>query len=230
MNINQATVDLVKRFEGLRLTSYKDSVGVWTIGYGTTSRAGLGVSVGAGMTITEAQAEEYLRLGLEKFAKSITRGFKVTASDNEFGAMLSLAYNIGPGAFLKSTCLKRFNAGDTAGAAEALTWFNKAGGKKLRGLVRRRQAEQDLMLLDVPAEITPVADPERGRAQSNTNRGLAATAVAYLASNVESVKTFVGEYSELIGITPQQFFIGIIVLGLGFLAWRRNRKFVAGDR
>ena len=229
-HINQATVDLVKRFEGLELTSYRDSVGVWTIGYGTTSRAGLGVTVSAGMTITQGQAEDYLRRGLEKFAKSIWPAITAPTTANEFGAMLSLAYNIGPTAFKKSTCLRRFNAGDTAGAAEALTWFNKAGGKTLPGLVRRRQAEHDLMLTDAPVVATPTADPERGRSESKTMRGVLATAAAYLAGNVETVKSFVGEYSELIGITPQQLFGALVLVGLAFLLWERNRKFAAGDR
>lgn len=58
MHINQSTIDLVKRFEGLKLKAYQDSVGVWTIGYGTTSRAGIGVQVRPGMTITEGQAAD----------------------------------------------------------------------------------------------------------------------------------------------------------------------------
>ena len=146
MIINQAGLDLIKEFEGCRLTSYRCPAGKWTIGYGTTTGALPGVSVGAGMTITQAQADDYLQRTLAVFWNSIAQGFTRNPTPNQKSAMLSLAYNIGPGAFLKSTALKRHNAGNNAGAAEALQWFNKAGGRVLAGLVRRRAAEAALYL------------------------------------------------------------------------------------
>lgn len=149
--INKATIELVKEFEGLRLKAYKDSAGVLTIGYGTTAAAGLGITPRAGMTITEAEAETLLMKGLEKFAAMIRPLFTAPINDNEFGAFLSLAYNIGPGAFAKSSALRKFNAGDKAGAADAILLWNKAGGKVLAGLTRRRGRERELFL-------TPVAD------------------------------------------------------------------------
>ena len=151
MTINQATIDLVKEFEGLKLKAYKDAVGVLTIGYGTTAAAGLGIVPKAGMVINEAEAEALLVKGLEKFAASIRPKITAPINDNEFGAFLSLAYNIGPGAFAKSSALRKFNAGDKAGAADAILLWNKAGGKVLAGLKRRREAERALFL-------TPVAD------------------------------------------------------------------------
>lgn len=151
--INKATLDLVKEFEGLRLKAYKDAVGVWTIGYGTTAAAGLGITPKAGMVITEAYAEALLLKGLEKFAVSIRPKITAPINENEFGAFLSLAYNIGPGAFAKSSALKKFNAGDKAGAANAILLWNKAGGKVLAGLTRRRGRERELFL-------TPVATPK----------------------------------------------------------------------
>ena len=120
--------------------------GVWTIGYGTTSMAGIGVTVTRGMRITKAQAEDFLSRALDKFAAKIKGYFTHQPTPNQLGAMLSLAYNIGTGAFKSSTCLRRFNAGDFAAAAEALTWFNKAGGKRLQGLVNRRNDEKRLFL------------------------------------------------------------------------------------
>jgi lysozyme len=144
--INAATIALVKEFEGLRLNAYQDAVGVWTIGYGTTGMAGVGISPLAGMKISETDAEMYLRRGLEKFAADIRPAITAPINDNEFGAFLSLAYNIGPGAFRRSSALRKFNAGDKAGAANAILLWNKAGGKVLRGLVRRREAERALFL------------------------------------------------------------------------------------
>lgn len=157
MKINQATVDLVKEFEGKRLSAYRDPVGIVTIGYGYTNAAGFGPGVSMGDTWTEEQAEEMLAEGLERFGAQIEPLFTRAPNENQFGAFTSLSYNIGIGAFSTSTALKRFNAGDEAGAAEALTWFDKAGGKVLKGLVRRREAEKALFL--TPAAQNPAKAP-----------------------------------------------------------------------
>lgn len=148
MIINKAALDLIKEFEGLRLTAYVAPEGKWTIGYGTTADAGVGITPHAGMTITQAQAEEYLRLGLEKFAAKIRPLIKAPINENEFGAFMSMAYNIGPTAFAGSSSLRHFNAGNKAQAAANILLWNKAtvNGKKqvLPGLVRRRAAEKAL--------------------------------------------------------------------------------------
>lgn len=159
MKINKAAVNLVKEFEGLKLEAYYDPVGVVTIGYGYTNLAGFGPGVKIGDRWSEQMAEEMLAKGLEKFAAEIRPLFKRIPNENQFGAMVSLAYNIGTGAFARSTCLKRFNTGDVAGAAEALTWFNKAGGNVMRGLVRRREAEKTLFL--TPSNPAQVGSPTK---------------------------------------------------------------------
>jgi len=148
--INQASLDLIKEFEGYRSEAYPDSVGVLTIGYGTTARAGVGVVPKLGMKITKAEAEEYLRRGVEKFAESIRPAIKQPINENEFGAFVSLAYNIGPSAFKRSSALRHFNAGDKDKAAKSILLWNKAGGKVLTGLVRRREAERKLFLTPPP--------------------------------------------------------------------------------
>lgn len=153
--INAATLDLIKEFEGCRLTAYQDSVGVWTIGYGTTARAKLGIDPQAGMTITQDEAEGYLRKGVQKFASEIRPLITQPINENEFGAFVSLAYNIGSGAFSKSSALRNFNAGNKAAAAESILLWNKAGGQVLRGLVRRREAEKALFLTPVVAQEAP---------------------------------------------------------------------------
>ena len=191
MKVNSKALELIKEFEGLRLEAYQDSVGVWTIGYGTTSRAGIGVTVGPGMKISQSEAERYLQDALDKFGEKILPGFTRQPTPDQYGAMISLAYNIGPTAFLKSTCLRRFNAGDIEGAADALTWFNKAGGQVLRGLVRRREAEAALMLGADTTAPTPRPDAPRSsvlqstelRAQAGqvmTGVGAAATGISML--------------------------------------------------
>lgn len=152
--INDAAVELVKEFEGFISHTYLDPVGIKTIGYGTTAAAGVGIVPELGMSITQDEAEMYLRRALEKFAAEIRPAITAPINENQFGAFLSLAYNIGPGAFRKSTALARFNAGDVKGAADAMKWWNKAGGKVLRGLERRRDAEVELF-------NTPVEGPDQ---------------------------------------------------------------------
>ena len=160
MTVNKATLDLIKEFEGYRGTAYKDSVGVWTIGYGTTAAAGVGITPYVGLTINEPQAEEYLLAAIAKFEAQIRPHVGMSPNENEWGAMVSLAYNIGPGAFIKSTLLRKWNSGDKRGAADQFLVWNRAGGKVLNGLVRRRQAERDLFLTPVSTYApTPPTNP-----------------------------------------------------------------------
>jgi len=153
MTVNKRALDLIKEFEGLRLDAYRDSVGVLTIGYGTTARAGVGIVPKIGMTITEVEAEYYLQKAVDKFADTIRPAITARINENEFGAYVSLAYNIGPTAFKKSSSLRHFNAGNKTKAAQNILLWNKAGGKILRGLVRRREAEKALFLTPVVAHI-----------------------------------------------------------------------------
>lgn len=162
MNVNRATLDLIKQWEGFRAAAYQDTGGVWTIGYGTTAAAGVGVKPKAGMVITEAQAEKYLMAAVGKTAAALATMVTKPTNENEFGAFVSLAYNIGVGAFAKSTALRRFNAGDKAGAVEALQWFIKDNGRTLQGLVRRRAAEAELF------NTAPQPEPDRSQIGSAT--------------------------------------------------------------
>jgi len=162
--INQATVDLVKKWEGFKADAYLDPVGIWTIGYGTTAAAGLGIAPHAGMKITEAEAERLLLRGLEKFAAEIRPAITAPVNENEFGAFVSLAYNIGPGAFKRSSALRHFNAGDKPRAAQAMKAWNKArvNGvlQVMRGLTNRREEEVRLFLTPVePATPAPPPVP-----------------------------------------------------------------------
>lgn len=147
--VNAAGLALIKAFEGCGLEAYVDPVGIWTIGYGHTASAGLPIPK-AGMTITQAQADALLKDDLWVIRSTVLSWIKVPTNENERAALISLAFNIGVSAFRGSTALKRLNAGDRAGAAEALTWWNKGtvDGKKveLPGLTRRRAAERDLFL------------------------------------------------------------------------------------
>jgi lysozyme len=159
MNINQATVDLVKKWEGFKPDAYLCPAGVWTIGYGITAGAGIGVTPKRGDKVTREEAERHLRLALERFAAQIRPAITAPINENEFGAFLSLAYNIGVGGFRGSSALRHFNAGDKARAAEAIKLWNKAtvNGKRvvLQGLVNRR--EDEVRLFRSPPTARPVA-------------------------------------------------------------------------
>lgn len=165
MSVNQATIDLIKRFEGCKLTAYKDIVGIWTIGYGTTAAAGLGITPDKGMTITQDRAEDLLRQGVEKFAATVDALITSKVNANEYGACVSLAYNIGPTAFAKSTVLRELNAGNKDRAAAAFKMWNKAGGEVVQGLVNRRNAEVTLFLTPVTADMHTV-ESEKDKANS----------------------------------------------------------------
>lgn len=158
MVVNKAGLDLIKEFEGFRAHAYDDGVGVWTIGYGTTARAGVGINPVPGMTISHEEAEWYLEKTLAKFAEKIRPAITAPINENEWAAFLSLAYNIGPTAFKRSSALRHFNNGDKFMAAKAILLWNKAGGKVMRGLQRRREAERKLFL--TPVAEKPVGAPE----------------------------------------------------------------------
>ena len=154
MKIPQQAIDIIKEHEGFRESTYLDSAGIPTIGYGTTAAAGLGIVPVPGMTISEKQAERFLIKAIEKFAAEIKPSIHRPMTDNQWSAFLSLAYNIGPGAFRRSSALRHFNNGETMRAADAILMWNKAGGKVLRGLQRRRMRERALFL--TPDAKTPV--------------------------------------------------------------------------
>lgn len=142
---NDAGIEVIKTFEGLRTTAYQDSVGVWTIGYGHTSMAGP-PSVYAGMTITEAEAEQILRQDLDVFEQGVTEALTISTNSDQFSAMVSFSFNVGLGAYRDSTLLKKHNGGDFPGAADEFLRWVYAGGEVLPGLERRRQAERALYL------------------------------------------------------------------------------------
>lgn len=167
MSVNQATVDLVKKFEGCKLVAYQDHVGVWTIGYGITAGANVGIEPRQGTTITRAQADELLHRALDRFAAQVSALITTKVSNNEFGACVSLAYNIGAKAFSNSTLLRKLNSGDHVGAAAEFKRWNKAGGEVLNGLVNRRAAEAALFLTpDIVVADMHVAAPKDDKSES----------------------------------------------------------------
>lgn len=129
---------LIKTSEGLRLKAYRDAVGVLTIGYGST-----GPHVKPGMTITEAEAEALLRKDLDRFERGVVElAGEMTAG--QFSALVSFSFNLGLSALRDSTLLRLHRAGDFDGAAAQFGRWNRAGGRVLPGLTKRRAAERAL--------------------------------------------------------------------------------------
>ncbi|QGU36177.1 lysozyme [Enterobacter hormaechei] len=145
MQTSDKGIALIKEFEGCKLTAYQDSVGVWTIGYGWTQPVD-GKPIRAGMTINKETAERLLKTGLVSYESDVSRLVKVGLTQGQFDALVSFTYNLGARSLSTSTLLRKLNAGDYAGAADEFLRWNKAGGKVLNGLSRRREAERALFL------------------------------------------------------------------------------------
>lgn len=145
MHVSPSGIDLICNFEGKRLMAYDDGVGVWTIGFGTTIYPN-GIKVKKGDVCTEAQAKAYMAYDLKKFELAVNNAVTVPLNQNQFDALVSLAYNIGTNAFKNSTLVKMLNAGDIRGAANQFDVWIKAGSKRMQGLVNRRAKEKALFL------------------------------------------------------------------------------------
>jgi lysozyme len=143
MRISQTGIDLIRRHEGLRLKTYVCPGGMPTIGYGHT-----GSEAFPDNEITADEADKLLRADLMGYEAAIEECVIAGLSQNQFDSLVSLIYNIGAGAFERSTLLRLLNQGDYTGAANQFCLWNKAGGKILPGLLRRRCEEAILFLED----------------------------------------------------------------------------------
>lgn len=151
MKTSENGINLIKKFEGCQLKAYKCAAGVWTIGYGHTA------GVKSTDTITEMQAENYLKTDLENFEAKVEKyNSKYSWNQNEFDALVSFAYNIGN--------IDQLTANGTRERytiAEKILCYNKAGGEVLYGLTKRREAERELFLTKV-APVQPISATIQG--------------------------------------------------------------------
>lgn len=165
MKISQRGIDLIKEFEGCRLTAYKDAVGIWTIAYGHTK------NVKQGMKITQEQAEELLKEDLAEYEAKVEKYNKYNWNQNQFDALVSFAYNIGSIDQLTSNGRRAIKT-----ISEKILEYNKAGGKVLEGLTRRRKAEKALFDEAVKADLSGIkdeltnlsADSEKGQEKASS--------------------------------------------------------------
>ena len=158
MKTSEKGLAMIESFEGCLLKASNKLDGVWTIGYGQTGRY-YGKRVRRGMTTTKAEAHAWLRdHSIKTYEDAVTQAVKVPLNQNQFDALVSFTYNVGIGALKQSTALRKLNAGDYAGAADALTMWTKFKGKVLAGLVRRRKEERALFLTPVTQTNTGNTD------------------------------------------------------------------------
>ena len=239
MKISSAGLSIIKEFEGFRAQAYKPIPSdPWTIGYGTTR------GVKPGDVMTRAEAEHRLRQELVEYERAVERATGGNATQPQFDALVSFAYNVGVKGMAGSTVIKRHNSGDHQSAARAFGLWNKAGGKTWPGLTRRRAAEAALYLtpeivstpLPVAEEVREAAaadempravEPERSMAESQINRagviagGTAAVAtVAETARTVADVKTSADMMGEW--LVP---ILLVAVVGLcAYIVWQRYKQ------
>jgi len=140
METSENGIELIKEFEGCRQVAYQDSVGVWTIGYGHTKTAY------EGRLAIKKTCERLLAEDLVEFEEYVDTLVKVPLTQNQFDALVSWTFNLGPGNLQESTLLKKLNQGLYAEVPTEMRRWNKAGGEVLDGLVRRREAEVSLFL------------------------------------------------------------------------------------
>ena len=135
---------LIKRWEGCHLKAYPDpgtGGDPWTIGWGST-----GPGIRKGVVWTQQQADDRLEADVRKFMDGVSKAVTAPLMENQLGALTSLAYNIGLGAFQKSTLLRKLNALDYKGAADEFLRWNRAGGRVMKGLTNRRTGERAVFI------------------------------------------------------------------------------------
>jgi len=240
--------ELIAAFEAEKLTGYLDAVHVPTIGYGHTEAAGGLINYTDGTTtsrvivgakITSDEADRLLEADLRKFEAPVARALTRKPSQEQFDALVSLAFNIGAGAVAKSSVVRRFNAGDDIGAANAFLMWNKAGGKVLAGLTRRREAERALFLGRV-AEASkhaqhllpgygdkpvPHHSQEEGRAKPDDVQGKKPTESTTVLAQAGTIATTVGTTAAAFsGIDWKTILAVGAVLTIGFALYTISER------
>ena len=139
-------INLIKQFEGCRYSPYRDSVGLWTVGYGHLIGDGKSLTSGDNRVFTQKEIDDFLVNDLMHVESGISVLIRVPITQNQFDALCSFCYNLGVGTLQKSTLLKDINLSLWDAAANDILKFHFAGGVSLPGLVKRRQAEHDLFI------------------------------------------------------------------------------------
>lgn len=211
--LNQESLDAIKRWEGFRAEAYPDPGSrdgkPVTIGYGTTLINGRPIALGTRITMEEA--EIHLRKDLEAAAAAVERAVKVPLTDNQFGALVSFTYNVGIGAFQRSTLLRRLNAGEYDAVPSELARWKYNDGKVMQGLINRRAAEAGLWARESFVSSNHVkAEPAK-----------APSAVDTLLKDPGGLSGLGAGIAALLGAIANQPILQVgAVLLIGVLVWR----------
>lgn len=204
----------ITKEEGRKLTAYQDSVGVWTIGVGHTTNAGL-PRVFPGMKITAKEADEILSKDLETFEDAVERNVKVPLTQNQYDALVSLCFNIGATGFSNSTVVKKLKSLDYQGAADAFENWSRAG-KNAKLLLPRRKREKALFLKGGP-KVDPVTKAavvtkEAAKSTPIATSTAIGTAIAGSGTLLSQVTSW-----EAVGA------LGVLVVAacIGYIIWKR---------
>lgn len=251
MRISQRGLDFIKGFERFVPYPYDDKVapvrgkyvewkggpvkGTLTIGYGHTDKAKHPLKIKAGLRITEKEACQILDVDLDECEDAVNRLVKVPLTQGQFDALTSLVFNIGTGAFSKSSILRKLNVGEYEGARAAFDLYVKSGGEYMRGLQRRRDGEQALWG-DATPEVPPApeahhvaeVDKESWTKEDAavTGGGIAGTlqTAAAISSAAKETKENVGSFDPFTMIDKlivrPSFWLAVALL-LAVAYWRR---------
>lgn len=234
--IPMEAVALIAEFEGCRLKAYRCPAGVWTCGWGSTA------GVTPATSWTQEQADQRFCDELTSFATQVQAMLTVAPSPAELGALVSLAYNIGLGAFGKSTVLKAHNRGDRAAAARAFGLWNKARVNsaltELAGLTRRRAAESALYLKEDhdPITMPQAVEPESSIASSPIAKSGATVTAAGIVTAATQAQDQLGVVGSLLGKAkdvlvgtlgvPTEWFLPaiLVIAGVIVVQWRAKQR------
>lgn len=206
--INTAGLDLIRRFEGCKLVAYPDAVGVHTLGFGHTR------GVHQGDTCTQAQADQWLLEDVQDAEENVAREIRgMELNPNQFSACVALCYNIGSTQFNRSTLHKYLNIGDIERAAEEFHRWNKAGGSVLPGLVRRRQAEEELFR-------RPIKPLSRSRTLAGGQIAAGATALTGLTEGLQQSQDMLYGLAAYLP-WARYALLAVIAVSVGVMMWAR---------
>jgi lysozyme len=228
MSINQEGIELLKQFEGFRSKAYKDIVGVWTIGYGFIK------GVKEGDVLSREDAEIRLKEELEEYVAGVKSVCKVEPNENQLAAMVVFAFNVGVAGFKKSTVIKAHNRGDFQAASRAFALWNKAGGKVVAGLTRRRNAEAALYLKPIETvaedevEMPQKVDEEKPMAKSGIISASTITAgtstIAIISESTRTLNEAKGNAKSLLGDSFPIVALALVVVGCGYVIYTRFKQ------
>jgi lysozyme len=208
--------DLAKE-EGTKTKAYLDSVGVWTVGTGHTSAAGP-PKVTEGLVITKAEAMDIFTRDLAKYEAAVNKAITEPMTQNQFDAMVSLCYNVGPTGFAHSSIVSKFNAGDIEGAADAFLLYKRAGNKP-NILLARRKRERAIFLGKAPTVTKKVAKAPAKAVEASKQSPIATGAVITGGTAAASqLLPSIGSWEAVVALG-----VIIVAAGIGWFIYKHYR-------